>query len=231
MPSAYIPFTEEQKERARTTDLVSLLRSQGESLKRSGKEYEWRDGSDKVTVRGNLWYHQYDREGGDAIDFVKRFYHKSYPEAVSFLNGESTGVLQAAPIPQKKQTVFELPPRNDNMRRAFAYLMNRRGIDRGVIDAFAHHKMIYESAKYHNVVFVGFNAEGKPAHANMRGTGSESTFKGNAENSAPEYSFHWKGQDGELYLFEAPIDMLFIYFYESGQLANPQLCCCLLHIG
>ena len=208
MPSAYIPFTEEQKERARTTDLVSLLRSQGESVKRSGKEYEWRDGSDKVTVRGNLWYHQYDREGGDAIDFVKRFYHKSYPEAVSFLNGESTGVLQAAPIPRKKQAGFKLPPRNDNMRRAFAYLMNRRGIDRGVIDAFAHHKMIYESAKYHNVVFVGFNTQGKPAHANMRGTGSESTFKGNAENSAPEYSFHWKGQDETLYLFEAPIDML-----------------------
>lgn len=71
MPSTYIPFTEDQKERARTTDLVSLLRSQGETLKRTGKEYEWRDGSEKVTIRGNLWFHQYDREGGDAIDFVR----------------------------------------------------------------------------------------------------------------------------------------------------------------
>ena len=62
MPSTYIPFTEEQKERARTTDLVSLLRSQGETLKRSGKEYEWRDGSEKVTVRGNLWYHRRGNE-------------------------------------------------------------------------------------------------------------------------------------------------------------------------
>lgn len=208
MPSAYIPFTEEQKERARTTDLVSFLRAQGETLKRSGKEYEWRDGSDKVTVRGNLWFHQYDREGGDAIDFVKRFYHKSYPEAVSFLNGEGIGTLHAAPVPQKQRTPFELPERNENMRRAFAYLMNRRGIDRGVIDAFAHHRMIYESAKYHNVVFVGFDKDGNPAHANMRGTGSESTFKGNAEGSIPEYSFHWIGKSNRLYLFEAPIDML-----------------------
>ena len=94
------------------------------------------------------------------------------------------------------------------MRRAFAYLMNRRGIDRGVIDAFAHHKMIYESAKYHNVVFVGFDKNGKPVHANMRGTGSESTFKGNADGSIPEYSFHWTGKSEKLYLFEAPIDML-----------------------
>lgn len=208
MPSTYIPFTEEQKEQARTTDLVSLLRSQGETLKRSGKEYEWRDGSEKVTVRGNLWYHQYDREGGDAIDFVKRFYHKSYPEAVSYLLGDSEGFLQAAPIPKREPVVFELPERNDNMRRAFAYLMNRRGINRGVIDAFAHNKMIYESAKYHNVVFVGFDKAGKPVHANMRGTGSESTFKGNAEGSIPEYSFHWNGKSEKLYLFEAPIDML-----------------------
>lgn len=208
MPSTFIPFTEEQKERAKTTDLVSLLRSQGETLKRSGKEYEWRDGSEKVTVRGNLWYHQYDREGGDAIAFVKRFYHKSYPEAVSYLLGDSEGFLQAAPIPQKEPVVFQLPIKNDNMRRAFAYLMNRRGIDRAVIDAFAHHKMIYESAKYHNVVFVGFDKGGNPVHANMRGTGSESTFKVNAEGSAPEYSFHWIGKSERLYLFEAPIDML-----------------------
>ena len=65
----YIHFTEEQKARARQTDLAELLRGQGEQLKRSGKEYEWRDGGAKVTVRGNLWYHQYEQVGGDAIDF------------------------------------------------------------------------------------------------------------------------------------------------------------------
>ena len=81
----YIHFTEEQKARARQTDLAELLRGQGEQLKRSGKEYEWRDGGAKVTIRGNLWYHQYEQVGGDAIDFVRRFYHKSYPEAVEYL--------------------------------------------------------------------------------------------------------------------------------------------------
>lgn len=48
--STYIHFTEEQKEQARQTDLVELLCSQGEKLKPSGHEYEWRDGSAKVTV-------------------------------------------------------------------------------------------------------------------------------------------------------------------------------------
>lgn len=48
--SSYIHFTEE-RERARTTDLVELLKSQGETLKRSGSEYEWLDGLQKVTTR------------------------------------------------------------------------------------------------------------------------------------------------------------------------------------
>ena len=34
---AYTYFTDEQKEQVRRTDLVSLLRSQGEQLKRSGR--------------------------------------------------------------------------------------------------------------------------------------------------------------------------------------------------
>ena len=56
--SSYIHFTEEQKEQARQTDLCDPLQRQGEKLKRSGREYEWRDGSQKVTIRGNLWFHR-----------------------------------------------------------------------------------------------------------------------------------------------------------------------------
>lgn len=94
--SQYIYFTEEQKTQARQTDIISLLKSQGETVRRSGSEYEWKDGSQKVTIRGNLWYHQYDRVGGDAIDFVRRFYNKSYPEAMEYLLGNCNGVLITA---------------------------------------------------------------------------------------------------------------------------------------
>lgn len=130
--SQYIHFTDEQKNQARQTDLVSLLHSQGEILKRSGKEYEWRDGSAKVTIRGNLWYHQYERHGGDAIDFVRKFYNKDYPEAMEFLLGDCNGTLVTSPPVVKEAKPFKLPPKNDNMRRVFAYLLNRRGIDKSV---------------------------------------------------------------------------------------------------
>lgn len=61
--SSYIHFSEEEKEKARNTDLVSFLKHRGEKLKRSGSEYEWKSDSGKVTIRGNLWFHQYEREG------------------------------------------------------------------------------------------------------------------------------------------------------------------------
>ena len=115
--SQYIHFTEEQREQARRCDLASFLRSQGESLKRSGKEFEWKDGSQKVTIRGNLWFHQYERVGGDAVDFVKRFYGKSYPEAVEYLLGEGGGTIIVSEQVKKSCKPFELPKPNDTMRR------------------------------------------------------------------------------------------------------------------
>ena len=215
--SGFIPFTDEPKEKARRTDLAGLLRSQGETLRKSGSELEWLDGSQKVTIRGNLWFHQYEQVGGDSIDFVRKFYHKSYPEAMEYLLGQSGGVLSVMSPARKVTPKFELPPANDNMRRVFAYLLNRRGIDKDVLYAFVHKKMIYESAQYHNVVFVGFDKDGTPRHANKRGTGSASTYKGNAVGSQPEYSFHWTGKSDRLYLFEAPIDMLsFISMNKDG---------------
>ena len=215
--SQYIHFTEQQKTQARQTDIAELLRSQGETLKRSGSESEWMDGGQKVTIRGNLWYHQYEQVGGDAVDFVRRFYNKSYPEAMEYLLGGSGGTLAVSPSVQKEEKPFVLPPKNDNMRRVFAYLLNRRGIDQEVLYAFVHKGMIYESADYHNAVFVGFDSNGKPKHAHKRGTGSESSYKGNVSGSHPEFSFHWSGQSDTLYLFEAPIDMLsFISMQKEG---------------
>lgn len=228
--SHFIYFTDEQKEQARQTDLLSLLQSQGEKVKRSGTEYEWKDGSQKVTIRGNLWYHQYEQVGGDAIDFVRRFYHKDYPEAMEYLLGGCGGTLSVSPLVIKERKPFVLPKKNASMCRVYGYLLNCRGIDKSVLDAFVNRKMIYESADYHNAVFVGYDMDGVPRHAHKRGTIGNSTFRGNVDGSLPEFSFHWHGQaepasnshmkcGGELksnclrpsnclYLFEAPIDML-----------------------
>ena len=208
-------FSPEQTEIARRTNLVELLRSQGEQLKPSGSEYEWLCQGQKVTIRRNLWYHQYEQAGGNAVDFVRKFMGKTFVDAVEFLlqyNGEPL-----PDRPQQKREPFSLPEANSNMKRIFAYLVNQRGIDREVLYAFVHKRMVYESAKHHNAVFVGYDREGVPRHAHKRSTASGGTYKCNAQGSQPEYSFHWAGTDGELYLFEAPIDLLsYITLHPEG---------------
>lgn len=208
-------FTERQKEIAERTNLVELLRSQGETLKPSGTEWEWLCRGQKVTIRGNLWYHQYEQVGGDAVSFVRKFMGMSYVDAVEHLlqyNGE--------PLPERsrrKKKAFELPSANENMNRVFAYLVKQRGISRDVVYAFAHRKMIYESAKHHNAVFVGYDMDGNPRHAHKRSTAKEGTYKCNVSGSQPEFSFHLVGPSDRLYLFEAPIDLLsFISLHPDG---------------
>lgn len=117
--STYIHFTKEQREQARRTDLASFLVSQGEKVKRSGSEYEWLDGSQKVTIRGHLWYHQYEQKGGDAIDFVRRFYNKDYAETVEMLLNGSGGQIITSPPIEIRYKNFELPQKNDRMSRLF----------------------------------------------------------------------------------------------------------------
>ncbi len=206
--SNYIHFTKEQREQARCTDLAQFLISHGEKIRKSGSEYEWFDGSQKVTIRGHLWYHQYEQKGGDAVGFVRRFYNKDYAEAVEMLlNGIGGQIITSPPI-EKEHNPFELPPRNDRMSRVFSYLLLTRGIDKDVLFEFVRRKMIYESANYHNAVFVGYDSSGKPRHAHKRGTVTSNPYKGNVAGSQPEYSFHFNGTSNKIFLFEAPIDML-----------------------
>ncbi|WP_283250160.1 DUF3991 and toprim domain-containing protein [Ruminococcus sp.] len=94
------------------------------------------------------------------------------------------------------------------MSRVFSYLLLTRGIDKDVLFEFVRKKMIYESADYHNAVFVGYDSNGKPRHAHKRGTVTSNPYKGNVAGSQPEFSFHWHGTSDKMFLFEAPIDML-----------------------
>ena len=68
-------YTKEQIKLAKKVNLITLLKSRGEELVKSGSEQVWLKGSDKVNVRGNLWYHHNEKVGGDTLDFVMKFYN------------------------------------------------------------------------------------------------------------------------------------------------------------
>lgn len=217
--SGYVYFTDEQKQRANAVDLEDFLCLQGEKLLKSGREK--RLASDhSVTVRGNQWYDHASEKGGCAIDFVQMFYGKSFPDAVTMLlNGEQGQAYRFSeprcPEPPKP---FVLPEAHTDMRRVYAYLTKTRCIDRTVVSVFAKAKMIYEDAKYHNAVFVGFDPDGVARHAHKRGTYTQGEpFKGNVDGCDSRYSFHHTGQSDTVYVFEAPIDLLsFLSLYPQG---------------
>ena len=225
----YIHFTEEQKQQAASVDLERFLLCRGEKLITSGREKRLaRDHS--VTVRGNEWYDHAEERGGHAVSFVQKFYGLSYPEAVSLLLGGDTG--NAFPAASEKEPEepkpFELPPANSDMRRVYAYLVKRRGIDRDIVTAFARAKLLYEDAEYHNAVFVGTDADGVARQAHKRSTNSEGkAFRLNVEGSNPKHSFHHIGTDGRLYVFEAPIDLLsYITLNPENWQEHSYVACC-----
>ena len=81
-------YTQAQIDRANAVNLEDFLRTQGETLIKSGREYRWKE-HDSLTVRGNKWFRHSQSKGGYPIDFVMEFYGKSFPEAVQMLTGES----------------------------------------------------------------------------------------------------------------------------------------------
>ena len=206
----YVQFTDEQKQRAANTDLAAFLLSQGENLKRCGSEMLWEAGG-RVTIRDNIWYSQYEQKGGNAVQFVEKYYNKNYQDAVQMLLDEHIEPISIDIQKKQKEEKkpFELPAPNESMKQIFAYLFKSRFLDRDVVKYFVDKGLIYESAKYHNCVFVGVDKNGKARHAHKRGTYTlGDSFKGNVESVEAEYSFHHTGTSNVLYVFEAPIDML-----------------------
>ncbi len=226
---AYKKYTDEEKFRAQRIDITDVIRKSGGELKKVGiEEFEWRNGSQKISIRGYMWYNHYEHEGGNSVDFVRKFMDKTYPEALEILLGNGAGTLrESKPIKKEKIGPFELPEKHHKLRRVYAYLLKERGLDKEVVDTFVKNGMIYESADYHNVVFVGYNSKRQPMHATFRSTITGVQFRGNAPNSTPEFSFHWHGKSENLYLFEAPIDMLsFISMNKTDWQQHSYAACC-----
>lgn len=220
----FVYFTSTEKRQANEVDLPSFLRDRGEKLLKAGREY--RLASDhSITVRANRWYDHAARRGGHAISFVRQFYDKTFPEAVSILLGrDGQGIISIAkqePEPQEPKP-FALPKPYLTMRRMYAYLTKHRCIDRDVVTAFVQEKLLYEDDPHHNCVFIGLDENGEARHAHLRSTSSQGkVFRINVESSDIKHSFHKNGADRSLYVFEAPIDLLsHITLYPAGWLEH-----------
>ena len=197
-------YTEEQIARANQTDLVSFLNAQGEQLVKSGREYRWKK-HDSVTVSGNRWYRHSQNKGGYPVDFVMEFYHATFPEAVKMLideEGEGRQKSCLAPSPD-----FRLSEKSETNETVIKYLTEIRRLEKDLVEEWIAGGNIYEEKKHHNVVFVGRDADGIPRYAHCGGTGGIK-YRGDVAGSDKSYGFCHRGEDNQLFVFEAAIDLL-----------------------
>lgn len=202
--------TLEQIARAREMDLVTYLRTfEPDELVRLGPDSYCTRTHDSLKISNGLW-HWFSRNTGgkNALEYLMTVKEMAFPDAVELLTGETA--IQPAPRPAPKkeqQRILRLPPKNDSTERVEQYLQGR-GILQPVITHCIEKEILYESADYHNAVFVGRDKDGVPRYAALRSTWND--FKREASGSDKHYSFSIVENPNAktVHIFESAIDLM-----------------------
>ena len=164
-------YSEEEIAMAKRADLTAVAAAMGYTPRRIGKYHTLKEMDSIRIYDRSHWYRWSSETGGSQIDFVMTFANMDFKEAVEWLldfigykkaekTYEKGKVVKEAKQQERKE--FRLPDFAGNNKRLYQYLMNERCISKEVIDSFVKQKLIYESSKYHNIVFVGTDCEGTP---------------------------------------------------------------------
>lgn len=201
-------FSDEQLQRASGIDIVAMLQRQGEKLKKQGRVYRWMR-YDSTVIDRNRWYRHSREIGGGPIQFMQHFYGMDFVEAVKYLldGEEGAEFVQASRNPEPKLP-FTPPKLSKNMHRTFAYLIKTRKIDADIVQHFVNEKKILETEGYHNAAFCGYDEKGEMKQMHLRSTLPGNRFFLDIDGSDKQYYFRHIGTNSDVYVFEAPIDML-----------------------
>ena len=205
-------FSPEEIQEARTNDLLTYLRrfEPQELVHLSGDNYCTRT-HDSLKISNGMWYWFSRGIGGrSALDYLIKVKEMSFPDAVGLLLGYGARLPPASPSqPDKpRQQRLLLPELQEGEPILVINYLTGRGIVPGIIDYCIEHKLLFESKKYHNAVFVGYDAGGVARYAALRGT--VGAFKGEASGSDKHFAFSICTQPSPatVHVFESAIDLL-----------------------
>lgn len=204
--------TDEDKRAAKAVDVFPYLETAdpSELVKLSQNEYCLRShDSFKISHKDGKWlWFWYSRGvgGRSAVDYLMKVKGYRFLDAVNEVNratGRSSAALHKAAGHRKK---LRLPAKNTNNATAVRYLTGR-GIDEKLINELIEGEMLFESFSHKSAVFMGFDANGKPAHAAYRATDSDA--KGDYSGSDKRYAFRLEKEGADtVRVFESAIDLL-----------------------
>jgi hypothetical protein len=206
-------FTEEQIQAAKSIDLLVYLQTyEPDSIRRSGvNEYCLKKHDSLKMSNGKWFWHSQGFGGHSAYDYFTKVQRMRFTEAIQMLletRGYSPIVnyRYKSPTPLRQESLI-LPEANGNNDIVYAYLQGR-GLDRSVIKQCIESGSLYEAAKTHHCVFVGFD-NGKPKFATIRATKTD--IKQDIKNSDKRYGFAMLSSNAycsTLVAMESPVDIL-----------------------
>lgn len=197
-------YSKEQIQRANTVDFVDYLKLRGESVIKSGNEFRWKQ-HDSVMIDHNLWFRHSERQRGNAIDFLIKFYNMTFPKAMEELIREKGDEKCSPSIDEKGVGSFgdctipsselKLPKLSESNDKSKEYLTKVRGLEESLVDHFIQDGMIAEEKVHPNILFFCKDTEGKIRYAHKRGMQinetKEDRFHMDVSGSDKSYGFSY----------------------------------------
>ena len=178
----------------RMTAIEFLRRYRPGSLVKSSARGEYQlaeHDSFKINGESSVWHWKSRDIGGkSALKYLIYVEGVPFVEAVQLLCDESPMYIPVQhEAVERERPPFRLPNPAPNNDRVTRYLLGR-GISLPTIRYCIARKILYESAEYHNCVFLGKDPQGVPKYAALRGIYDYGKpFKREAPGSQKQYGF------------------------------------------
>lgn len=225
-------FTQDELAIAKSVDLCDVAASLGYTVKRIGKYHTLKE-MDSIRIYDRSHWFRWSRadekgqNGGSQIDFLRVFAgmdikdavfwlldfsgYQRMPEAEKRTYARKAVEKNTARVHKEQNKQFVLPyPARDN-RHLYEYLTESRCLSEETVDCFVQRKLIYEAAKYHNIVFKGNDKDGVTRFASMRGIYDRDGkgFKCDVAGNDKTYGFNFVNEEStDVFVFEAAIDLM-----------------------
>ena len=162
-------ISDEDLARAREMDLLTYLTyyDPGNLRHVSGSVYSTVEHDSLIINNGKWCWFSQGIGGKSALDYLIKVKQIPFREAVERLIGYISEPLPPVKPREEPPKEFKMPELNSDPSRAAQYLIGR-GIDPEIVQWCIDHKLIYETTKYQNVLFVGYDREGIPRYGAVR---------------------------------------------------------------
>ena len=201
----------EELDSLRQIDLLTYLQKcEPEELVRCGGQTYCTREHDSLKINEGKWYWFSRGFGGyTALDYLIKVKDFTFIQAVERLM-EMTAETPSFPFHRKpitKKKKLLLPPLSNSQERVRGYLMSR-GIHPAVIEYCIEHSLLFETADYHNALFVGYDESGVARYGALRSTATP--FKGDLTGSDKRFSFLMSDNPAatKVHIFESAIDAM-----------------------